>query len=108
MKKTFTAILFAAAVALSGEAFALDLAQARAQGLVGETATGYIAAVTPSAEASAVVSDVNARRKAEYEKISQQNGQPVAVVGKVAAERIIGGLPSGSYYMGADGSWTKK
>ena len=108
MKKTIASILFAAAIIVSGEAFALDLAQARAQGLVGETATGYIAAVTPSADANAVVSDVNARRKAEYEKISQQNGQPVAVVGKVAAERIISGLPSGSYYKGADGSWKKK
>ena len=108
MKKTFAAILFAAALALSSEAFALDLAQARAQGLVGETPTGFIAPVTSSADANAVVADINARRKAEYEKISRENGQSVSVVGKVAAERIIGGLPSGSYYQGTDGSWKKK
>ena len=108
MKKTFASIVFAAALIISGQAFALDLASARAQGLVGETATGYIATVTPSGDANAVVADVNARRKAEYEKISRENGQSVAVVGKVAAERIIGGLPSGSYYKGADGTWKKK
>lgn len=108
MKKTFAAILFAAAVVLSGEAFALDLASARAQGLVGETGTGYIAAVTPSGDANAVVADINAARKAEYERIARENGQSVAVVGKVAAERIIGGLPSGSFYKGADGAWKKK
>lgn len=108
MKRTLIAAFFAIGLFLASQAFAMDLAQARAQGLVGETLDGYIAAVTASAEANAVVSDINARRRAEYAKISKDNGQSVAVVGKVAAERIIGGLPSGSYYKGADGSWKRK
>lgn len=108
MKRTLIAAFFAIGLFLAGQAFAMELSQARAQGLVGETLDGYIAAVTASADANAVVADINARRRAEYTKISKDNGQSVAVVGKVAAERIIGGLPSGSYYKGADGSWKRK
>jgi len=108
MKRLLTITLFVAGLMFAGNAYALDLSQARAQGLVGEKMDGYVAAVTPSADANAVVDDINARRRAEYEKISKDNGQPVAVVAKIAAERIIGGLPAGSYYKAADGSWKKK
>ena len=108
MKRLLAITLFAAGLALAGNAYALDLSQARAQGIVGEKPDGYVAAVTPSAEADAVISEVNTRRRAEYEKISKDNGQPVSVVAKIAAGRIIGGLPAGSYYKAADGSWKKK
>lgn len=108
MKRNSILALFTATLVFAGSAFAMDLAQARAQGIVGEKLDGYIGAVTSSADASAVVNDVNARRRAEYEKISKQNGQPVSVVAKVAAETIINGLPSGSMYQGADGAWKRK
>ena len=108
MKHTLIAALFAIAILFSAEAFALDLAQARAQGLVGEKLDGYVGAVAATPEASSVAADVNVRRREEYEKISKANGQPVSVVGKVAAERIITGLPSGSLFQAPDGSWKKK
>ncbi len=108
MKKLSILTLFLAAALFAGQAFALTLDQARARGLVGEKTDGYVGAVTPSAEAQSVVADVNARRRTEYEKISRQNSQPVSVVGKVAAETIINGLPAGAFYQGADGSWKKK
>lgn len=108
MKKFLTLMLFTAGVTLAGQAFALDLSGARAQGIVGEKLDGYVAVVKPSAEAQALVNDINTRRRAEYDQISRQNSQPVSVVGKVAAETIINGLPSGSLYQGADGSWKTK
>lgn len=108
MKRTLIAAFFAIGLLLAGQALAMDLAQARAQGLVGETLDGYVGVVTASPEASAVVADINARRRAEYAKISRENGQPISVVGKVAAERIIGALPAGSYYKSPNGSWAKK
>lgn len=108
MKRTFFTAVFAATLLIAGQAFALDLSQARAQGLVGEKQDGYVAVVKPSPDVQAVVNDVNARRKAEYARISAQNGQPVSVVGKIAAEKIINGLPSGSLYQGAGGGWTSK
>lgn len=89
-------------------AFALDLSQARAQGAVGELQNGYIAAVQATPTTQALVSDVNAKRRAEYLRISQQNGQPIDVVAKLAAEQIISKLPAGAMYQDAGGAWKKK
>ncbi len=108
MKNTLILSAFAAVLLFSSYAFALDLNRARAQGLVGEKLDGYVGVVTSSSDATAVANDVNTRRRAEYDKISKANGQPVSVVAKVASESIINGLPSGSFYQGADGSWKKK
>lgn len=85
-----TSVLVAAiALVLAAPAYALDLHSARASGVVAETSEGYIKAVKPSAEVDALVSEVNAKRRAEYERISKQNGQPVDVVGKLAAPQIM-------------------
>lgn len=86
-------------------AFALDLHQARNAGMVGEKSDGYITALKPSPDVSALVSDVNTKRQQEYQRISQQNRQPVDVVAKLAAMQIIGKLDAGNQYQGADGSW---
>lgn len=89
-------------------AFAMDLQSARANGSVGETPQGYIAAVKPSAEVNALVAEVNAKRRQEYNRISAANGQSVAVVGTIAAEQIINNLAPGSLYQAADGIWKKR
>jgi uncharacterized protein YdbL (DUF1318 family) len=87
MKKS--ALLAAITLMIAAPAYALDLHSARAGGVVAETSEGYIKAVKPSAEVSALVSEVNAKRRAEYERISKQNGQPVDVVGRLAAPQIM-------------------
>lgn len=86
-------------------AWALDLHQARSSGMVGEQLDGYVAARKPSAEVTALVAEVNAKRKAEYQRISKENGQTVDIVAKLAAEQIIKKLEAGSPYQGTDGSW---
>ncbi len=93
-------------VLLSFPAMAMDLQGARAQGLVGEKLDGYVQAIDGSAQALA--DEVNGKRKAEYARISAENGQPVSVVAKIAAEQIIANLPSGAKYQGVDGSWKTK
>lgn len=107
MKLRLIATLAAALFAAS-PAFALDLHQARAQGKVGEKLDGYVAALQSSPEVSALVADVNSKRTQEYARISAQNGQPVAVVAKLAAEQIISKLEPGASYQGTDGSWKKR
>ena len=77
-------------------ALALDLHSARATGMVVETPEGYIAAAKPSPEVNALVAEVNAKRKAEYTRISQENGQPVDVVGKLAAPQIAKNIAAGN------------
>lgn len=77
-------------------AVALDLRSARNSGAVAELPTGYVKAVKPGAEVDALVAEVNAKRRAEYERISKQNGQPVDVVGKLAAPEIAKGIAAGN------------
>ncbi len=108
MKLRFLTVLAAVGMLAAFPAFALDLQQARSAGIVGETLEGYIAAVKPSAEANALVADVNAKRKQEYARISAANKQSVSVVAKLAAEQIINGLPSGSFFQTPDGAWKKR
>lgn len=81
---------------IAGSAFALDLHSARTAGKVRELPTGYIEAVNPSPEVNKLVVDVNAKRKAEYTRISKQNGQPVEVVGALAAPQIAKSIAEGN------------
>ena len=89
-------------------AFALDLKEARATGRVGETTKGYVAVIKASPEVEELVATINAKRKQEYARISQENGQSLDVVAKVAAEQIINNLDEGSLYQAVDGSWRKR
>lgn len=98
----------AAITMVASSAFAMDLNSARNAGLVGEKLDGYAAVVKAQSGVSDLVTQVNNRRKAEYERISKQNGQPVNVVSKLAAEQIINGLPKGALYQGPDGGWRTK
>lgn len=108
MKKFLSIIfsLFLCVIALP--AFALDLQEARSQGLVGERLDGYIEAVQNTSEVNNLVSQVNNLRKQEYERISKENGQPVSVVAKLAAVQIIKKLSAGSLYEKPGSGWQKK
>ncbi len=105
MKSRFLTLLAIIITLTTSPAFALDLHQARNSGMVGEKLDGYVAPLKTTPEVSALVADVNAKRKQEYERISKQNGQPVDVVAKLAAAQIVTGLGSGNFYQGSDGSW---
>jgi uncharacterized protein YdbL (DUF1318 family) len=105
MKKLLIGIV---ALMVSFPAFALDLAAARSSGMVGEGQNGYIVPISKSREAIELATDINAKRKMEYLRISKENGQPVDVVAKLAAQQIIEGLPRGAQYQAADGSWKAK
>lgn len=108
MKTRFFLTALLSFLLTAGAAYALDLHGARASGQVGEKADGYVAALQSSPDVDALVADVNAKRRTEYQKISAQNGQTVDVVGRVAAEAIIGKLPAGASYQDASGNWKKK
>lgn len=94
--------------ALAAPAFAGSLDSAKAKGLVGERLDGYIGAVQNTPEANAVVAEINAARKAEYAKIAAKNAQPVSVVEKLAAGKLIGKVSAGEYYQDASGAWRQK
>lgn len=100
----------AAAVLIAFPALALDLDGARASGLVGERADGYVAAVSANAtpEVRALVQSVNQARKDEYQKVAAKNGQSVDVVEKLAASKIYERAGGGTLFQDASGNWSKK
>jgi len=95
---------------LPASAFGLELDQAKSKGLVGETASGYVQAVAPapSAEVKALVSDINSRRKEEYQRISAQRGAPLNSVEQLAGKKAIEKTPAGQFVMLPSGEWRKK
>lgn len=105
MKTTFFAV---ALMMIAMPALALDLQGARSQGLIGEKTDGYISVLKSSKEVDELTAEVNAKRKAEYARISKENGQPVDVVAKLAAGQVIAKLPAGAMYQDASGNWKAK
>ena len=96
-------------------AYALTLDEAREQGLVGEDATGYVAAgsARPSREVQALVDEVNAKRRAAYEQVARQNSTPTDPVtaddvARLGAAKLIEKQASGTYVRLAEKGWQKK
>jgi uncharacterized protein YdbL (DUF1318 family) len=101
-------MLIAAIVAVASSASALDFDSAKRKGLIGERPDGYVEVVgDASSDVRALASDVNAKRRAAYEKVAHQNGAPVADVAKIAGKKLIDGAPPGTYVK-IDGAWVKK
>lgn len=90
-------------------AHAVDLDQAKAEGLVGETMEGYIAAVKEpaSAEVQRLVEQINARRRAEYSRIAGENGIEVSQVEALAAKKAIEKTREGGWVR-VNGEWRRK
>jgi uncharacterized protein YdbL (DUF1318 family) len=87
--------------------FALDLGQAKSGGLVGETNTGYLAAVKPSAEVDALVASINSQRKAQYQKIATKNDISLGAVEARAGLKAMEKTPAGEFIDVGTG-WQKK
>ena len=91
-------------------AWAIDIRDAKAQGLVGEANTGYIAAVqTPaSAEVRALIADVNAKRRASFQNTAQKTGTTLAQVANRFYELAVQKTAPGHYYQDTSGRWRRK
>ncbi len=106
MKKTVTLILFGMLL-ICRPAMALDLQTAKAQGLVGETTTGYLAPVKATPEAQKLANNINAKRKQHYQQIAKRNKTPLNAVEQLAGKKAIEKTPSGQF-ININGSWQKK
>lgn len=105
--KTVKILALLIALFSSVSALALTLSDAKSQGLVGETASGYLATVKVSTEAAKLVKSVNAKRKAHYQKIAQKNKLSLGDVEKRAGEKAIAKTAKG-HYIKKMGNWVKK
>ncbi len=106
MKKSFLVLITALLITCQA-AFALDLQTAKAQGLVGETLTGYLAPVKATPEVQQLVKTINTKRKAQYIKIAQRNGTSLQAVEQLAGKKAIEKTPPGQFIK-AGGGWQKK
>ena len=106
MKKTITLILFGLLL-ICQPAMALDLQTAKAKGLVGETATGYLAPVKSTPEVQKLVNDINSKRKQHYQQIAQRNKTQLNAVEQLAGKKAIEKTPPGQF-VNVNGSWQKK
>ena len=71
MRKYFTLILLT--LGLCAPAFALTLNEARTEGRVGETLSGYIAPRSQDRETLALVEQINKARTESYQRLADSN-----------------------------------
>jgi uncharacterized protein len=91
-------------------AWAIDIHDAKDQGLVGEAKTGYLAAVASpaSAEVRALIADVNQKRKEQFTETANKTGVTVEQVAFRFYELAVQKTEAGHYYQDSSGSWKKK
>ncbi|HET6971239.1 MAG TPA: YdbL family protein [Phenylobacterium sp.] len=102
------AVAPAAAVAMDAKS-AVDAA--KAAGVVGEQADGYLGFVKPSADTAlkAAVAEINEGRAALYREAAAKNGVTPAAAGASAFNTIVQAkLKPGEYYKPASGGWVQK
>jgi len=89
-------------------ASALTLTEARQQGRVGETLSGYIAALKNDSETRARVEQINQARRENYQQLADSNHLPRDEVAKLAGQKLVSRAQPGEYVQGINGKWLKK
>ena len=90
--------------------FAATLEQAKSQGFLGETISGYLGLVTPSAppEMKALMNEVNQKRKNKYQEIAKRNKTTLKAVEALAGKTALSKTEPGHYIQLPNGTWQKK
>lgn len=96
------------ALLLVPSAWALTLDEARQQGRVGETLSGYVAARQQDDETLALVKRINDGRTQQYQRVAQQNNLITSEVARIAGEKLVSRAGSGEYVRGINGQWLRK
>ncbi|MBW5829494.1 YdbL family protein [Yersinia kristensenii] len=92
----------------SSGAFALTLEQAKQQGRVGETLSGYLAPVKKDAETLALVEQINIARTQKYQEVAQKNHISTEDVAKLAGQKLVNRAAAGEYVRGINGQWMQR
>jgi uncharacterized protein YdbL (DUF1318 family) len=106
--KTFLAIFTTCLLLIAQPAYSIDIQTAKNQGLVGETTSGYLAAVkSPSPEVSALIESINSQRKQKFKEIAARNNTSLEAVEQLAGKKAIEKSAHGDYIK-VGGSWQQK
>ena len=103
-------VLPVAAVAQSASAKAA-VDSAKAAGIVGEQADGFLGFVTGNADPAvrSAVAEINAGRAQLYREAAAKNGVTAEAAGASAFKQVVESrLRPGEYYKPAGGGWTRK
>ncbi len=92
----------------SSMAFALTVEQAKQQGRVGETLSGYLAPVKKDAETLALVEQINIARSERYQEVAQKNHISTEDVARLAGQKLVNRAASGEYVRGINGQWMRR
>lgn len=94
----------------SSSAFAINLQQAKQQGLVGETREGFVATIkqNKNEDVKQLITTVNNHRKEMYLTISQSHDLSLIDVKRRAYRKAIEKTQLGNFYQNSAGSWQKK
>ena len=87
---------------------ALTLDEARQQGRVGETLSGYLAPRQQDAETAALIAHINQQREERYQDVAQRNHLSTAEVARIAGEKLVQRAGAGEYVQGINGRWVRK
>jgi len=96
------------ALGMNVQAAALTLNDARAQGRVGETLSGYLAPIQQDAETLALVNRINAARPENYQALGYCNKSPDDEVAKMAGQKLVARAQPCEYVKGINGKWLTK
>jgi uncharacterized protein YdbL (DUF1318 family) len=115
MRRTSHRIGIAALLALAllavptGVALADPLADAKRAGTVGERPDGYLGVVgNASPQVTALVQDINGKRRKQYQAIANKRGTSVAAVAALAGAKLVENAAPGEYVMTSSGNWVRK
>lgn len=106
MKRKIAILLIA--LGISAQAVALTLSEARTQGRVGETLSGYLAPLRQDKETQELVKKINKARTESYQQLADSNNIPVDQVAKMAGQKLVERAQPGEYVQGINGKWLKK
>lgn len=101
-------ILLLCTLILSFSSFAIELPDAKEQGLIGEQNNGLLGVVESSPEVEMLVKEINALRLQKYAQIAQKNGMTLEQVSLLAGEKTVKKTPAGQYIQNAAGQWVVK
>jgi uncharacterized protein YdbL (DUF1318 family) len=107
MKNILKGLLLASMV-FSQQVLALTLTEARQQGLVGETLSGFIAPVKQDKETLELVKRINEARSENYQKLADSNNISANQVAELAGQKLVARAQPGEYVRGINGQWMKK
>ncbi|HGJ5875474.1 MAG TPA: YdbL family protein [Arsenophonus sp.] len=102
-------LLILISLVVSFSALNLPVTEVKQPGLVGETLSGYLAAVVKNnAEVDSLVNSINHAREQKYAEIAQNNQLKTEQVAKIAGQKLIDGAKKGEYVLGINGRWIQK